>query len=392
MGVFGPFRERSFALFFSGQVASNVGLWFQNLALQLVVLGTTGSAQALSGITIAQFLPIFLLSVPAGRLADRIRPRTILLATSVLAACVAASIAFVVAGDDPQLIHIYALVGAFGTVQAFERVAAQTVIFELVGPRRLAGAVSISTVAIAAARSIGPGLAGLAFQSLGAPTCMMLNAAGYLFAGAMLFAIRQSALHPRPRTGSGPKVRIGHFLRDRSISTLLIVNVVIAVFALNFGLVLTSTVDLTFGGDATSVGFVHALNAVGAIGGGILAASRPEIGVRSLIVALSVFGIALMVNAAAPTLGVFLLVSPLLGFGIGCYQGVLNAAAQSSAPPEAIGRLMSLVNLGNYGMTPFGALFMGWVIDASSGRVSLLVGGIVAVGCAVFVALRAPRR
>ncbi|HJB63732.1 MAG TPA: MFS transporter, partial [Candidatus Microbacterium pullistercoris] len=76
---------------------------------------------------------------------------------------------------------------------------------------------------------------------------------------------------------------------------------------------------------------------------------------------------------------------------IGCYQGVLNAAAQSSAPPEAIGRLMSLVTLGNFGMTPFGALFMGWVIDASSGRVSLLVGGLTALLCTVFVALRAPR-
>ncbi|WP_166983071.1 MFS transporter [Paramicrobacterium fandaimingii] len=391
MGVFGPFRERSFALFFAGQVTSNVGLWFQNLALQLVVLGTTGSAQALSGVTIAQFLPIIVLAVPAGRLADRIRPRSILLATSVLAACVAACIGLVVTGDDPDLMHIYALVAAFGTVQAFERVASQTLIFELVGPQRLSKAVSISTVAIASARSVGPGLAGLAFHSFGASTCMLLNAAGYLFAGLMLFAIRQRSLHARAPAASGPKLTLRRFVRDRSIATLLIVNVVIALFALNFGLVLTSTVDLSFGGDATSVGFVHALNAVGAIGGGILAASRPAIGVRSLIVALSVFGVALMVNAAAPTLGVFLLVSPLLGFGIGCYQGVLNAAAQSSAPPEAIGRLMSLVTIGNYGMTPFGALFMGWVIDASSGRVSLLIGGIVAVACAAFVAIRAPR-
>lgn len=391
MGVFDPFRERSFALFFTGQVASNVGLWFQNLALQLVVLGTTGSAQALSGITIAQFLPIIAFAVPAGRLADRIRPRTILLATSTLVACVAACIGLVVSGADPNLLHIYALVAAFGTVQAFERVAAQTVIFELVGPRRLSNAVSISTVAIATARSVGPGLAGLAFQALGASTCMLLNATGYLFAGMVLFAIRQSALHARQPAASSPTVKLHQFVRDRSISTLLIVNVVIALFALNFGLVLTSTVDLSFSGDATSVGFVHALNAVGAIGGGLLAASRPAIGVRTLIAALAVFGVALVVNAAAPTLGVFLLVSPFLGFGIGCYQGVLNAAAQSSAPPEAIGRLMSLVTIGNYGMTPFGALFMGWVIDASSGRVSLLIGGIVAVSCAIFVALRAPR-
>ena len=53
MGAFGPLRERGFALYFSGQVASNTGTWFQNLALQLVVLESTGSAQALSGVTVA---------------------------------------------------------------------------------------------------------------------------------------------------------------------------------------------------------------------------------------------------------------------------------------------------------------------------------------------------
>ena len=104
------------------------------------------------------------------------------------------------------------------------------------------------------------------------------------------------------------------------------------------------------------------------------------------------FGGALLLNAAAPTLPLFLLAAPALGVAIGYYQGVLNAAAQSSAPPEAIGRLMSLVTLGNYGMVPFGALLMGWVIDVSSGRVSILIGGIACLVCAAFVVLRVPRR
>ncbi|HEY6801252.1 MAG TPA: MFS transporter [Agromyces sp.] len=391
MGAFGPLRERNFALYFTGQVTSNIGTWFQNLALQLVVLESTGSAQALSGVTVAQFLPLLVFGVAAGRLADRMRPRTILLITSALAAAVAAALALVVAGDHPNLWLIYGLIAVLGTVQAFERIAAQTIIFELVGPAKLASAVSVSTIALASARSIGPGLAGLTFQALGAPTCMLLNAASFLLAGASLLLIRPSSMHPRPaRSGAAP-MRSIDFLRDRSISTLLIVNVVIALLALNFGLVLTATVDLSYDGDASSVGAVHALNAIGAIVGGFIAAALPRVTVRSLILATSAFGAALLLNAAAPTLPLFLLAAPVLGLGIGYYQGVLNAAAQSSAPPEAIGRLMSLVTLGNYGMAPFGALFMGWVIDASSGRVSLLVAGLAALACAVFVAIRVPK-
>lgn len=391
MGAFGPLRERGFALYFSGQVASNTGTWFQNLALQLVVLESTGSAQALSGVTVAQFLPLLVFAVPAGRLADRMRPRTIILITSALAAAVAAALALVVADDDPNLWYIYALIAVLGTVQAFERVAAQAIIFELVGPAKLTSAVSISTIALAAARSIGPGLAGITFQALGAPTCMLLNAASFLLVGLSVLLIRPKSMHPRPARSTTDPVRSIDFLRDRSISTLLIANVVIALFALNFGLVLTATVNLSYGGDATSVGAVHALNALGAIVGGFIAAALRRVTVRSLISATSALGVALLLNAAAPTLSLFLLAAPLLGLGIGYYHGVLNAAAQSSVPPRAIGRLMSLVTLGNYGMAPFGAILMGWVIDASSGRVSLLVGGLAALGCALLVAIRAPK-
>jgi len=391
MGAFDPLRERAFRLYFAGQVASNTGTWFQNLALQLVVLESTGSAQALSGVTIAQFLPILLLGVPAGRLADRVRPRTILLVTSVLAAVVAAVLALVVVDDRPNLWGIYGLILALGAVQAVERVAAQTIIFELVGRARLASAVSVSTIALAAARSIGPGLAGLAFPLFGASVCMLVNAASFLLVGLSLLCIRPGSLHPRPPRPEAAPVRTGDIVRDRSIFTLLVVNAVVALLAMNFGLVLTSTVDLSYGGDATAVGAVHALNAVGAIVGGFLAAALPRVGVRSLGAAAGVFGGAMLLNAAAPTLPLFLAGAPVLGAAIGYYQGVLNAAAQSSAPPEAIGRLMSLVTLGNYGMVPFGALLMGWVIDVSSGRVSILIGGIACLLCAALVALRAPR-
>lgn len=391
MGALEPLRDRSFRLYFAGQVASHTGTWFQNLALQLVVLAATGSAQALGGVTIAQFLPILLVGMLAGRLADRIRPRTILIATSALAALAAASLALVVGGERPDLVTIYALVGLLGTVQAFDRIAAQAIVFELVGPAGLSRAVSISTIALAAARSIGPGLAGVAFQQLGPQACMLLNAASFLLAGVTLVLIRPGRLHARPRRDAARVVRTSDLLRDGTLSTLLVVNTVIALLAMNFGLVLTATVSLSYGGDAAAVGATHALNAIGAIVGGFVAAARPAARVRSLAAACGVLGAALLLNAAAPTLGLFLLAAPALGLAIGYYQGVLNAAAQSSAPPEAIGRLMSLVTLGNYGMVPFGALLMGWMIDAASGRTSLAVGGIAALACGALVALRAPR-
>lgn len=387
-----PFGNARFTLYFTGQVVSNTGTWFQNLALSLVVLEATGSAQSLSGVTVAQFLPLLLLGVPAGRLADRLRPRTILLFTSALSAVVVCGLAAIVSAAQPAIWAVLALVFALGTVNTFDRVAAQAIIFEIVGTSGLSRAVSISTIALAAARSIGPGLAGIAFAALGPAVCMLLNAASFVIVFLLILLIRPRSLHPRPVVDHRERAGVRAMLRHRSLVTLLVVNSTVALLAMNLMLVLTSTVTLTYHGDATSVGAVHALNALGAIVGGVLAAVPAAASVRSLAVGCLVLGGALGVNAAAPTLGVFLVLGPVLGLGVGLYQGLLNAAAQASVPPEQLGRTMSLVTIGNYGVAPIGAVVMGAVIDATSGRVALAIGGCAALCMAVFVWVRTRAR
>ncbi|QEW04572.1 MFS transporter [Microbacterium lushaniae] len=383
-----PFGNPRFSLYFAGQVVSNTGTWFQNLALSLVILDLTGSAQALSAVTIAQFTPLLLLAIPAGRVADRFRPRTILLATSSGSVLVATGLAAAIVADATDLRVIYGLVFVLGCINTFERVAAQAIIFEIAGPGTLTRAVSISTIALSAARSIGPGLAGLAFAGLGAAWCMVINAASFLVVLVAVACIRPSRLHPRPRLGQAHKRAAGTPLRNRDFVTILVVNSAIALLAMNMMVVITSSVTLGFSGDATMVGAAHALNAVGAIVGGMLAATPVSVSMRSLVWACGGFGLALLANAAAPTLAVFLVIAPILGVGIGYYQGILQAAAQASVPPVQLGRAMSLVTLGSYGMAPLGAFFMGWVIDVTSWQTSMLIGGGAALACAVFVRAR----
>lgn len=122
------------------------------------------------------------------------------------------------------------LVAALGTVQAFERVAAQTIIFEIVGTDGLSKAASVGTIALGAARSVGPALAGLAFQGLGAGPCSLINAGAYLLVFTSRWRIRPTELHrralqdqhpgpTRAKDPAGPV--IGAFLRSRDVNTLL---------------------------------------------------------------------------------------------------------------------------------------------------------------------------
>lgn len=384
-GVFEPFRERNYSLYFAGQTLSLTGTWFQNLALSLVVLDITGSARALSGVTIAQFLPMLLLSIPAGRIADRFRPRTVLMTTSLVSAMLVAALAVIVASPNPELPTLYGVIAALGSAQAFERVAAQTIIFELVGPRVFSRGVALSTVTVAVSRSIGPGLAGILFQAFGAVPGMVVNSVSFLVVFGMLSLIRPERFYPRRAGAVTERMPMLRFLRNRTIVTLLVTNVFIALLSLNFMVTLTSVVTIDFEGDGVATGMAHALNAVGGIIGGFVAASIVRLRPIMVAVALVGFGVTVLMNAAAPSLIWFLIAAPLLGLGLGFYNSVLNATAQMAVPPSNIGQMMSLMNIGNYGVVPFGALLLGWVIDLSSGRVALAIGGGAALLAAGWV-------
>lgn len=398
--AFEPFASRNFSLYFWSQVLSNVGTWFQNLALALLLLAITGRAQVLGYVTAAQFLPLLILSIPAGWLADRVRPWRILLAAMAASSLVVAAIAFVVRAPEPNLVHIYLLVGLLGVFHTFERVAGQAFIFEIVGAAGLSRAVSVSTIAMAAARTVGPGLAGVAYDRLGPFWALMFNAASFLLGLLLLLLINVATLttrggQERSSTGDGGvPARSGWLdvVRPAKVRLLLTVNIMVALFSLNLMIVLTSMATITLQGSGSQVGLVHALNAVGSVAGGLYAASRISISVRKLVPACTMLGVCLLIASATPNLILFLAIGPFLGFGVGYYHGVLHAASQQAVAPRAIGRMMSLITLGSFGVAPLGALLMGWVVDEVSPRAPMMIGAVAALSCAAGVAAYGRRR
>ncbi|MDY7104490.1 MAG: MFS transporter [Actinomycetota bacterium] len=384
----------NFRAYFAGQLAATTGLWFQNLSVSLVVADLTGSASALALVTVAQFGPVLVLSAPAGRVVDAHPPRRVLMATSAGAATLSLVLAAALAPSEPDLVVVLVVFAALGSVAAFERAAAQAIVFELVGPDLLQNGVVLSTVYLSGARSIGPALAGVAFVALGPAACMIVTACGYAIQLGCMAAIRERRLVDRPRP-EGEKIstlrNLGAVAANRPLLAVLLVNVVVTLGAMNFNVVLTSVVSLQFDGAATALGAAHALNAIGAVVGALAVTLVARVRPSTLVPACLVFAVALAVNASMPTLGLLLLAAPVLGIGLGVYQSVLNSAAQSVTPPHALGRTMALLTMGNRGMAPFGALLMGALIDATTGRTALAVGATTCVATAtvLHLALRA---
>ncbi|NKY33004.1 MFS transporter [Nocardia speluncae] len=382
-----PLRRRNFLLYFCGQICANTGVWFQNLALSLWIVETTESALALSLVAVFQFTPMLLLSAPAGAVADRFRPRTILFVTAPLMALSAAALAVTAASGHDELTTLLGIVALSGIVQAFDRTAGQAFLYELVGARELGAAVSLNTVALSAARSLGPGLAGVTYAAAGAATCFTVNALTYSGVLLALCVMNPKAFaEKRARTAATDKGAARTLLADTTLLRLFGANIAVTVLAMNFMVVVTAMVTITLDGDPAQLGAAHTLNAVGAVIGGLIISTITHRGTRVVALATAVLGISLGSAALAPNPLVFLAISPLIGLGLGAFQSSLNSTVQQLSPPRLLGRSAGLLTMSSVGVAPVGALIAGSIIDNSSARIALLVGTVTCLVCGAVLA------
>jgi MFS family permease len=373
---FAAFRVPSFALLFAGQFVAQTGLWFQTLSISFFVVQLTGSAGALAFVTVATFGPTLLLAPAAARAIDRWGGRSVISVSCAASALAALAIAVLLAAGSESLIALYLLIAAGGSAAVFTRIAAQALVYPVVGPELLQNGVTLSSLYASVARSVGPGLAGLALAGAGAVWCQVITALCFAAAAASVAGIRTPHTPAEapgdPAAGERPPL-------SRRVIVILLVNVAVTFLALNLAVVVTSAVTIAFGGDADALGAAHALNAVGAIVGGVLVTRFPQVRATAVAPACLVLGITFGLTSAAPSLLLFLLVSPVLGIGFGVYQAVMTTALQTETPPRGLPRAISLLTMGTFGVMPFGAVAAGAVIDATSDQFVLQVSAIACV-------------
>ena len=394
-GRFASFGNRNFRLYFIGQTISSIGSWAQSLAVTWLVLELTDRSDQL-GIALAlQFLPMLILGAPAGVLADRLNNRRVLLVTSALSGVLALTFGIVVTTGHATIWWIYAITFLLGLVLAVERPTMQAILFQLVGRDLLPNAVAASGTINSVSRLIGPAIAGGLIATVGVTVGFYINAASYLIVIAALLALRPSELIARPMIAqTRGKLREGFaYVRSHpEVARPLIVMSIVGTVALNFPTTFPSMVRFGFHRGAGSVGAAMSVSAIGSILAGIyIAGIRPDAR-RTLAIALTGFGAAIVALGVMPNYATFVAMSIVLGFASASFQSVNTVVVQQATEPSMQGRVMALHQTALFGSTPIGALLMGWVIHVSSPRLPFLLGGIAAVLCAVFVVAQPAHR
>jgi predicted MFS family arabinose efflux permease len=263
----------------------------------------------------------------------------------------------------------------------------------MVGPSRVRNAVTLNSILVNSARAVGPAVAGLLIATTGTGVCFLVNAVSYVAVLAALLSMDVAALEPSPRAERARgQVRegIAYVSRTPDLLVPLIMLALVGTLTYEFSVVLP-LLATAFGGGAGTYGLLTSAMGAGAIIGGLIVAGRGATGLRPLTAAAAMFGLAVLVTAAAPTAPLAAGALVVVGATSIAFLTTGNTTLQLAADPRFRGRVMALWAVAFLGSTPLGAPVIGAVSEHISPRGGLLVGGLACLTAAAIGALAQSR-
>jgi MFS family permease len=388
-GAFAALTSRSYRIYLGGQSLANTGTWMQSIAQDWLVFDLTHSSTSV-GVTMAlQFLPILVLGLHTGGLADRLPKRRILLTTQTLNAVTTTALAVITIAGAVHATDVFAFALLSGLIFAFDAPARQAFVSEVAPPGQLRAAIALNGAVFQATRLIGPAIAALLIASVGTGWVFAVNAACYAGPVIGLLRLRPSDLRPAPvaRREPGALRTTARYLARRPdvLWTIFLVGM-FGTFGLNFPIVLTAMAKSTFGGNASMYGLFNIALAIGSAAGALFAGAAARPRARLIVLSAAAFGLLQTAAAFAPDLAVFLVLLGAMGLVNLVFQSMANASVQLAVDPELRGRVMGLYMLAFIGGTPLGAPLIGVLTSHFGARAGMTVCGVVPVLAAVVVA------
>jgi predicted MFS family arabinose efflux permease len=192
-------RNREFVLLWTGQALSGLGSQMSLVAYPLLVLAVTGSPAKAGVVGFAKTLPIVLLALPAGVLADRVNRKRLMVSCDAVRALALASIpvALLAGGVPYALVVAVALLDGAGFTVSY--VAERGALRQLVAPEQLGDAVARNESRIFAAMLAGPPLGGLLF-GIGRAVPFLVDAISYAASTVSMLLIKSEFQETRSET------------------------------------------------------------------------------------------------------------------------------------------------------------------------------------------------
>ncbi|WP_269715357.1 MFS transporter [Caulobacter sp. NIBR2454] len=373
-------------------IVSNIGTWMHDVGAGWLMTSLSPSPLMVAMVQAATTLPMFLLALPAGALADIVDRRRLLIAAQILGLIAAAILAALTWLGLTSPYVLLAATFVLGTAAALSAPVFQAIVPELVDKPALPDAVALNSLGVNIARAIGPALGGVIVAFAGTPAVFALNALSVFAVLAVLIGWKRQpaagALPPEHFIGA-LKAGVRYARHAPALRLVLIRAVGFFLFGSALWAMLPLVARRELGLDAAGYGALLGCMGAGAVIGALL--------LRRLRgrVATNVLSIGATVLFAGAALGLAASHNPYVAGGVMVVAGLawigmltsLNVAAQMAAPGWVKARALAVYLLVFQGAMTGGSLLWGALAARTDVATALMVaaaGQMLALILAVF--------
>jgi len=352
-----PLRHTTFRWLWLGGLGSFLGTWIHNVAVRWTAATVSTSPLAVSSVDTLQILPVVLLSLTAGSLADSIDRRRLLVTTHVSLTAITLTMGILAVSGRlglPSLLVLTAIIGALG---ALNGPAWQATVPRQVPDEEVTGAVALISTSFNVARTLGPTIGAWVLLSFGIAAAFFFNAASYLAIGLVMWR-----LPPQPPS----RVRRGSLaspLTDHSLRRFYVVVLLFGLFAMPCLSLLPIIARDALHGSAFTYGTLLSAFGIGAACTGLFISSMSRKLGYTRFVALtcltSASGLALLTVSQRPLIAA--LGAAVCGMGWIGTISTSNAAVNTRSRAEVRGRALSFYLLFAIGGQAGGSFLAGWM-------------------------------
>jgi MFS family permease len=394
-----PLRESPpFRRLWLGTMLSRTGSAMTLFAVTLQVYDLTRSPAAVGGLGVATLVPMLLIAVPGGTLADRVDRRRLVLVVTVGQLVLSAALSALAFSGAGSLWVLYAIVAVQSALSSIDAPARQAFVPRIVPPGQLAAALALNRIVFQSVLIAGPALAGVITAAVGVRGCYLADVAS--FAGALWSVGRLPAMPPAAGPGSGSRPASGFRLTMEGLAFIrrtpvlygaFLADVSATFFALPISLFPAINAE-RFGGDPRTLGLMT--TAIGA--GGMVSAvftgplrQLPRYGLV-MLTCVAAWGGAFALFAVTPSLWLTLLALGLAGLVDTFTVVIRGTLVQETTPDELLGRVNAADFLVGAGGGQLGSLEAGLVGSWTTPVISVLSGGLATVAAAMAIGTLLP--
>lgn len=377
-----PFRSRDFSLLWFGSFVSEAGSQMHVVAIAWQVYALTNDPLALGGIGAARIVPLVLLALGSGVLADAVDRRKLMLFSQLAMMACSATLALASSLDFVSIWWIYAVTALASAARTLGMPARQAIVPSLVPRQHLSSALSLNIISWQAATILGPTIGGIVIAALGVAWVYWIDTVSFLAVIIALLLMRVGAIVGERRPISfGAALEGLRFVRR---NTLIWSTMLLDFLATFFGsamvlLPLFATEILQVG--SSQLGLLYAAPSVGAVAASALLSVRGPLRRQGsvLLWAVVVYGLCTAVFGLSTSFWLSFAMLAGVGASDTVSMVVRGTIRQLTTPDELRGRMVSVNMLFFAGGPQLGEIEAGVAARLFGGPLSVAIGGLACV-------------